>query len=195
MVPSIPLLDRRPPERAAGADQREAGPGAADRGPACRGPAGWERPAGSISETPNRAALSERREPAGGREHWYKIISHFHFIPLLLLPTDVWVLPVLFQTPGLVLYKTTTNIMLSQVQRNSKNYVFYFAHIISVPTLFKRNAQSLKSTTLADFYVLKMYDDDLIKDIQFVPIPALLNNIKRFMTWWFHHEYNQKFTH
>lgn len=34
MVSSIPLLDRRPPERAAGADQREAGPGAADRGPA-----------------------------------------------------------------------------------------------------------------------------------------------------------------
>lgn len=59
------LLDRRPPERAAGADQREAGPGAADRGPARWGPAGRERPAGSISQTPSRAALFKRGEPAG----------------------------------------------------------------------------------------------------------------------------------
>lgn len=36
----IPLPDRGPPEGAAGADQRAAGPGAADGGATCRGPAG-----------------------------------------------------------------------------------------------------------------------------------------------------------
>lgn len=80
------LLDRRPPEGAAGADQREAGPGAADRRAASRGPAGGERPAGSVSQPPDRAAVSPRREPAGEDQ---SAGSGIPIVPFLLLPRDI----------------------------------------------------------------------------------------------------------
>lgn len=64
-VVSVALLGRESSERAAGAERTEAGPGAADGGPRCRGPAGRERPAGPTAETPNRTALSQGGEPAG----------------------------------------------------------------------------------------------------------------------------------
>lgn len=74
--------DRRPTQRAAGAEQREAGPSAADGSAASWGAAGWARPAESTSQTSNRASASQRRESAG-EERRFRAICH-------ILMQQVW---------------------------------------------------------------------------------------------------------
>lgn len=67
--------ERWPTQRAAGAEQREAGLGTADGGAASRGAAGRARSAESTSQSPNRASVSQRWESAG-EECRFRPICH-----------------------------------------------------------------------------------------------------------------------